>query len=161
MEKNYITPRGFKKLQEELKHLKYTERPEVTEVVAWAAANGDRSENGDYIYGKKRLRQIDGRIRFLSKQLDAAEVVNPLEIDSKEVRFGATVTIRDEDGGEKTYAIVGMDEADAAQGRISWRSPLARAVLNRKVGDCIEFKSPKGEREIEIIGIQYLALEDL
>ena len=150
---------GLKRLQDELRELKYKERPEVTSTVSWAAANGDRSENGDYIYGKKRLREIDSRIRFLSKRIEAAEVVDPASLNCPEVRFGATVTILDESQSEKTYSIVGVDEADASKGHISWRSPLAQALLKRKAGDVITFNTPKGEQEIEVVKVVYVAVD--
>lgn len=153
--KNYITPAGFKKLQDELRHLRSKERPEVTQTVAWAAGNGDRSENGDYLYGKKRLREIDRRMRFLAKRLESAEVVDPLTIKGTEVRFGATVDVEYQDGQKKTYAIVGLDEADASAGRISWVSPLANALMRRQIGDLVVFRTPKGEQELEIIGVRF------
>lgn len=157
--KNYMTPGGAKRLQEELYNLKYKERPEVCKVVSWAAENGDRSENGDYIYGKKKLREIDRRLRFLAKRLDTVEVVDPLSIPHKDqVLFGATVTIRDEEGQEKTYSIVGIDETDLSKGRISWISPLATALLKAEEGDVVTFRSPKGLRELEILKIQYVEL---
>lgn len=156
--KNYMTPAGAKRLQDELRELRYKTRPEVTQTVAWAAGNGDRSENGDYIYGKKRLREIDKRIRFLSKRLDAVEVVDPLKVNSDQVLFGATVTIRDEDDREKTYSIVGIDETDISKGRISWISPLASALFKARVGDVVTFRSPKGPQEIEIVTIRYIEL---
>ena len=156
--KNYMTPGGVKRMQEELHHLKTKERPEVTAVVSWAAGNGDRSENGDYIYGKKRLREIDRRIRFLSKRLDNVEIVDPLKVEGDQVRFGATVTFRDEDGVEKTYSIVGIDEADVERGRISWISPIANALFKARIGDYVTFKSPKGLRELEILDIKYVEL---
>jgi transcription elongation factor GreB len=158
--KNYITPAGARKLQEELKHLVFKERPEVTQVVSWAAGNGDRSENGDYIYGKKRLREIDRRIRFLNKRLESVEVVDPLKVKCDQVRFGATVTIRDEDDNEKTYSIVGIDETDLSRGRISWISPLANALLKAHEGDYVTFRSPKGVQNIEVVRIEYKNLED-
>lgn len=158
--KNYITPTGLKRLQQELRKLKYEERPEVTQTVAWAASNGDRSENGDYLYGKKRLREIDSRIRFLSKQIENAEVIDPATIKASVVQFGATVTFEDEDGNQKTYSIVGSDESDVSQGRISWLSPLASSLLRHRVGDVVTFSSPKGEQEIEIIDLDYRALSD-
>lgn len=159
--KNYITPAGLEKLQKELHELKYRTRPEVTKTVAWAASNGDRSENGDYIYGKKRLREIDRRIEFLAKRIDAAEVIDPAGIKSDSVRFGATVTLRDEEDREKTYMIAGVDEADVAQGKISWRSPLGAALLKAKAkaGDYVTFQSPKGEQEVEVLRVVYRALE--
>jgi len=156
--KNYMTPAGAKRLQDELRELRYKVRPEVTQTVAWAAGNGDRSENGDYIYGKKRLREIDRRIRFLSKRLDACEVVDPLKVNAEQVLFGATVTIRDEEDRERTYSIVGIDETDIAQGRISWISPLASALFKAREGDVVTFRSPKGPQEIEIISIRYIEL---
>jgi transcription elongation factor GreB len=153
--KNYITPKGFARLQEELHDLLHKKRPEITAVVSWAAGNGDRSENGDYIYGKKRLREIDRRIRFLTKRLESAEVIDPSQKKAHQVFFGATVTVQDEDGESKTYSIVGVDEADPAQGKISWISPLASVLLNKKVGDWASFRSPKGVREVVIIEIRY------
>ena len=156
--KNYITPAGLKRMQEELYRLKFKERPEVTQVVQWAAGNGDRSENGDYIYGKKRLREIDRRIRFLGKRLDNIEVVDPLKSACDHVRFGATVTILDDDGVEKRYSIVGIDETDIEKGRISWISPIANALFKAKEGDYVTFNSPKGLRELEIVKIEYLDL---
>ncbi len=158
--KNYITPAGFKKLQDELRELKTKIRPEVTEIVSWAASNGDRSENGDYLYGKKKLREIDRRIRFLSKRLDISEIVDPLTVVKKDrIFFGATVVIRDEEGIEKTYRIVGVDEMDIEKGKISWVSPLANALFKAQVDDVVLFKSPRGVREIEILEIRYEALD--
>ncbi|HBF12025.1 MAG TPA: transcription elongation factor GreB [Deltaproteobacteria bacterium] len=153
--KNYITPRGAKKLTDELRHLLHTERPKLTEVIAWAAGNGDRSENADYIYGKRRLREIDRRIRFLEKRIEAFDVIDPASIRSDIILFGATVTVCDEEGNEKTYSIVGIDESEASRGHISWISPLARALLKSKKGDVVTFPSPKGIREIEVIKIVY------
>lgn len=158
MSKNYITPAGFKRLQDELHRLLNDERPKLCEVIAWAAGNGDRSENADYTYGKRRLRQIDSRVRFLNKRIDAAEVVDPAQTSSEKVFFGATVTVRDEDGEEKTYTIVGADEIDLARNRISWVSPLALALLKKQAGDVVEFRSPKGLRELEIVEIRYEAV---
>ena len=158
--KNYMTPGGFKRMQQELYELKTKTRPEITQVVSWAAGNGDRSENGDYIYGKKRLREIDKRMRFLAKRLDAAEVIDPLAVKQKDqVLFGATVTIRNEDDELKTYTIVGIDEADLSKRRISWISPLASALLKARVGDLIQFRSPKGVQEVEIEKIEYSAVD--
>jgi transcription elongation factor GreB len=156
--KNYITPAGAERLRAELKKLRYEERPEVTKTVAWAAGNGDRSENGDYLYGKKRLREIDKRMRFLAKRLEAAEVVDPLVINVEYVQFGATVSLRFEDDSEKTYAIVGVDEVEVNKGRISWMSPLARALLKAKAGDYVTFHSPKGEQEVEVLAVVYREL---
>lgn len=159
--RNYITPHGHARLKAELEHLVKRERPSVVEVVAWAASNGDRSENGDYIYGKRRLREIDRRIRFLTKRLDFAEVVDPLrQGDNDQVFFGATVTLSDENGNENTYSIVGVDEADAARGRISWVSPLARALIKAREGDTVRFQSPVGLRELDILEVRYLTLGD-
>ena len=158
--RNYITPGGHARLKAELDHLLRTERPQVVEVVHWAASNGDRSENGDYIYGKRRLREIDRRIRFLTKRLDIAEVVDPARQQSADqVFFGATVTIGDEQGGEQTYQIVGVDETDFSRGRISWVSPLARALLKAREGDLVRFQSPAGLREIEVLSIEYVSIE--
>ena len=156
--KNYMTRRGYDALRVELDQLVRFERPRLVETVAWAAGNGDRSENGDYIYGKKRLREIDRRIRFLIKRIESAEVVDPERQQGLEqVFFGATVSFCDlETEDEQTWQIVGVDEADAAQGRISWISPLARAVLKARVGDVVRFQSPAGMREIEITDVQYL-----
>lgn len=156
--KNYMTPTGAKRLREELKRLKRQERPEVLELVAWAASNGDRSENGDYIYGKKRLREIDRKIRYLSKRLENAEIIDPLSICSDQVLFGATVTIRDEQDCEKTYSIVGSDETDLNNGRISWLSPLAKALIRSRVGDIVTFQSPRGLQEVEIVAVSYIDL---
>jgi len=153
--KNYITPNGAGKLKEELKRLLYSERPEVVRTVSWAASNGDRSENGDYIYGKRRLREIDRRIRFLTKRLEIAEVVDPAKQQSDRVLFGASVKVVDEEGNQKVYQIVGIDEADPQKGQVSWISPIAKALLNFKVGDVVTFRSPKGEEELEIISIDY------
>ena len=158
--RNYITPGGYARIKEELDHLLRVERPHVVEVVHWAASNGDRSENGDYIYGKRRLREIDRRIRFLTKRLDLAEVVDPARQENAEqVFFGATVTIGDEQGVEQTYQIVGVDETDFPRGRISWVSPLARALLKAREGDLVRFQSPAGWREVEVLTIAYLNIE--
>jgi transcription elongation factor GreB len=155
--RNYITPQGLKNLQDEFHSLKTEERPKICAIVSWAAENGDRSENADYHYGKKRLREIDKRLGFLSKRIDLAEVVDPLLIkDKSRVYFGATVSILDEDDSKKTYTIVGADEIDIDNGRISWVSPIARAMLKAQIGDVVSFESPRGKREIEIIDISYL-----
>ncbi len=159
--RNYITPGGYARLKDELDHLLRRERPHIVEVVHWAASNGDRSENGDYLYGKKRLREIDRRIRFLGKRLDLAEVVDPARQDNTgQVFFGATVTVSDAEGEETTYQIVGVDETDFARNRISWVSPLARALLKAREGDLVRFQSPAGWREIEVVEIDYRAIED-
>lgn len=157
---NYITPGGHARLKAEFDHLLRTERPQVVEIVAWAASNGDRSENGDYIYGKRRLREIDRRIRFLTKRLEIAEIVDPLRQGSNDqVFFGARVTVADADGAENTYTIVGVDEADVANGRISWVSPLARALIKAREGDSVRFQSPLGVREIDIVEVVYETLD--
>lgn len=158
--KNYITRRGFEALQAELEHLMKVERPQVVQVVSWAAGNGDRSENGDYIYGKKRLREIDRRVHYLVKRIDAAEVVDPsVQENTEQVFFGAVISFCDVTDGaigeEQTWQIVGVDEADVTLGRISWISPLARAVLKARLGDTVRFESPSGWREIEIVEIRY------
>jgi transcription elongation factor GreB len=157
--KNYITRRGWLALRGELDQLVKRERPSVVDTVAWAASNGDRSENGDYIYGKKRLREIDRRIRFLIKRLEVAIVVDPAEQQNTEqVFFGATVTICHADEAsakQATYQIVGVDETDASAGRISWISPLGKALLKTREGDVVGFDSPAGRSEIEVIAIKY------
>lgn len=159
---NYVTPGGYRRLREEFEHLVKTERPALVKVVSWAAGNGDRSENGDYIYGKKRLREMDRRIRHLTKRIETAVVVDPAEqTNLSQVFFGAKVTLIefDEQGAgddpERTYQIVGVDEADVATGRISWISPLARALMKASTGDTVRFQSPAGWREIEIRQIVY------
>jgi transcription elongation factor GreB len=158
--RNYMTPGGHARLREELEELVKRERPRIVDIVAWAAANGDRSENGDYIYGKRRLREIDRRIRFLTKRLELAEVVDPLrQGDNDQIFFGARVTVADGDGKEATYTIVGIDEADAAIGRISWISPLARALIKARCGDAIRFQSPLGWRDLDIVDVRYEALD--
>jgi transcription elongation factor GreB len=157
--KNYMTPAGAIRYREELKKLLNETRPAVTATVQWAASNGDRSENADYIYGKRRLREIDRRIRFLTKRLEAAEIVDPAHQTGDSVKFGATVIVRYESGTEKKISIVGVDEIDLKQGRISWVSPLGSVLLNAKVGDMVLLKSPRGEEELEVISIQYLPLE--
>ncbi len=159
--RNYITPGGYMRIRNELDHLLRTERPQVVEVVHWAASNGDRSENGDYLYGKRRLREIDRRIRFLTKRLDIAEVVDPAarQENCEQIFFGATIVLSDEEGEEQTYQIVGIDETDFARGRISWISPLARALLRAREGDQVRFQSPAGWREVEIVSVQYVAID--
>ena len=156
--RNYMTRAGFEVLRVELDQLVRDERPRLVETVRWAASNGDRSENGDYIYGKKRLREIDRRIRFLIKRLESATVVTPAEQENVEqVFFGATVTVCDVDGDiEQTYQIVGVDEANASEGRISWIAPLSRALLKAREGDVVRFASPSGLREIEVLEIRYV-----
>lgn len=159
-EKNYITPRGFARLQEELHQLARVERPEVTKTVAWAASNGDRSENADYIYGKKRLREIDRRTRFLTSRIDKAIVVDPILTKSNKVQFGATVTIVDEDDGEtKTISIVGVDEINTEKNQISWRSPLGSSLIGKELGDTILLRIPIGTKTYEIMEIVYVNIE--
>ncbi|MGE5270287.1 MAG: transcription elongation factor GreB [Thiohalocapsa sp.] len=154
--KNYMTPGGHRQMQEELRRLVREERPKVVEVVAWAAGNGDRSENGDYIYGKQRLREIDRRIRFLTKRLEAAEIVDPARQTRRDqVFFGATVTYADAEGAERTVTLVGIDEADLDQGRVSWVSPIARALMKAHEGDVVELRTPHGMERIEVIEIRY------
>jgi len=153
--KNYITPAGFRRLQEELARQWKVERPARVTTVAWAAGNGDRSENGDYIYGKRRLREIDRRIRYLSKVLDGATVVDNSGRAPERVHFGATVTILYETGAEREFTIVGVDELDSGDARVSWRSPLARALLTAKVGDTVTLRAPRGPERLEIIAVRY------
>ena len=154
--RNYMTPDGHRRLQEELRRLVRDERPKVVDVVAWAAGNGDRSENGDYIYGKQRLREIDRRIRFLSKRLESAEIVDPSrQTRHDQVFFGATVTYADKEGAERTVTIVGIDEADLDRGRVSWISPIARALLKAHEGDVVDLRTPTGNEPIEVVEIRY------
>ena len=154
--KNYMTPQGFAVLQAELRHLLKEERPKVVEIVSWAAGNGDRSENGDYLYGKKRLREIDKRLRFLTKRLDNAEVVDPKKQQGLDrVFFGATVTYADAADKEHTVTIVGVDEADVAAGKISWLSPVAKALMKARVGDEVTLRLQDRVEKIEVIGIVY------
>jgi len=158
--KNYMTPAGYARLDAEFNQLWRVERPKLVETISWAASNGDRSENGDYIYGKKRLREVDRRIRFLSKRLENAEVVDPAtREDSDQVFFGATVTVADQSGSESTYAIVGIDEADAGRGRIAWISPMARALLRAREGDTVSVQTPEGRREVDIVAVRYQAID--
>jgi transcription elongation factor GreB len=158
--KNYITPAGHARLRSELKALVEIERPEVVKTVAWAASNGDRSENADYLYGKKRLREIERRIRFLIKRLEIAEVVDPRDHpDPNCVFFGATITYSDAGGREHTVSIVGTDEVDPARGRVSWVSPIARALLKRREGDTVTLSTPAGDEALEVRGIRYEELK--
>ncbi len=153
---HYVTPTGAKTLQEELDRLWKVERPEVVKVVSWAAGNGDRSENGDYIYGKKRLREIDRRVRYLRKRIDNAVIVNPEDqVGLEEVRFGAKVTYVNQDDKETTVQIVGLDEADLAEGKISYISPIARTLMKLRVGDSKEIQLPGGSDELEVLAITY------
>lgn len=156
---NYMTPGGFKALATELEELLRVERPKVTELVQWAASNGDRSENADYLYGKKRLREIDRRVRFLSARLDRALVVDPLTIKSEAIKFGATVELEDEEGRRKKVSIVGIDEVDTARAHLSWQSPMGKALLNKSVGDEALVITPQGEVTYQIIAVSYLSLE--
>jgi transcription elongation factor GreB len=157
--KNYITPAGLQRLRDEHRFLMTRERPAVTAVVAWAAGNGDRSENADYLYGKRRLRQIDSRIRFLTKRIDAAEVVDPAAPRSpaaaSRVFFGATVTYKNADGRERTVSIVGLDEVDLNRGYISWMSPLARALMKATIGDRVMLRAPTKTEHLEILDVDY------
>ena len=153
--KNYITPQGADALKAELTKLLIEERPELVKVISWAASNGDRSENGDYIYGKRRLREIDRRIRFLTKRLESAEIVDPARQNSERVLFGATVWVHDEQGVEKKFRIVGIDETRPAQGEVSWLSPIAKALLNARVGDAVILHTPKGDEELQVLKISY------
>ncbi len=153
--KNYMTPAGFRRLNDELAQLWKVERPAMVATVSWAAGNGDRSENGDYIYGKKRLREIDRRIRYLSKCLDSAVVVDNSQRAPDRVFFGATVTFTNEAGDERTITIVGTDELDSGGERVSWRSPLATALLKAKVGDAVTVRTPRGPERIEVEAIRY------
>ena len=156
--KNYVTPAGLAALQEEFRKLFYEERPKVVETVSWAAGNGDRSENGDYIYGKRRLREIDHRVRYLSKRIDSAEVVDPERQKNKDrVFFGATVQYARKDNTEHKVTIVGIDEADLAGGKISWLSPVARALMKAEIGDVVEVRTPAGPEPIEVLSIAYPA----
>jgi transcription elongation factor GreB len=154
--KNYVTPQGYARLRAELMGLLDDERPKVVEVVSWAAKNGDRSENGDYLYGKKRLREIDRRIRFLTRRLDIAEVVDPsAHHGHDQVFFGATVTYANQRGDERTITIKGIDEADSSRGEVSWIAPVARALLKARVGDEVALQTPGGVERIEVIEVTY------
>ena len=158
--KNYLTPAGYARLRAELLALLDDERPKIVEIVSWAAKNGDRSENGDYLYGKKRLREIDRRIRFLTKRLDIAEVADPsLHHGNDQVFFGATVTYVNQRDEERTVTIKGVDEVDNLHGEISWISPIARALLKARVGDEVQLMTPGGLEQIEVIGVRYPAPE--
>src|SRR5450756_743943 len=156
--KNYITPSGHSRLKNELQHLLDKERPDLVKVIAWAASNGDRSENADYIYGKRRLREIDRRIRFLTQRLETAEVVDPARTGVEQVFFGATVTYCDNKGVERTVSIVGQDEVDPPRGRISWISPVARALTKARQGDRVTLRTPAGVEALEVIEIRYVRL---
>ena len=154
--RNYITPAGYRRLREELMTLLDVERPKMVETVSWAAKNGDRSENGDYLYGKKRLREIDRRIRFLTQRLDIAEIADPaVHHGNDQVYFGATVTYADAAGIERTVTIKGIDEADSLHGEVSWISPIARALLKARVGDEVALATPGGLARIEVLAVRY------
>ncbi len=157
--KNYITPAGHRRLRAELAQLWERERPRLVETIAWAAANGDRSENADYLYGKRRLREVDRRIRFLARRLDLAEVVDNAGRDHDRVYFGATVTYAERGGATRTVSIVGMDEVDAARGRVSWVAPVAKALLKARAGDVVALRTPAGVDEIEVVAIRYDAID--
>jgi transcription elongation factor GreB len=157
--KNYMTPGGYARLKHELTQLLNSERPELVKVVSWAAGNGDRSENGDYLYGKKRLREIDRRIRYLTRRLDNSEVVDPaVRGDTEQIYFGATVDYLDDAGAEHTVTIVGLDEVDATRGHVSWISPIAAALIKHSAGDTVSLRTPAGSRQIEIVGVRYEGL---
>lgn len=159
---NYMTPACAQRLRGEMKHLLYKERPEMVDTVAWAASNGDRSENADYHYGKKRLREIDRRIRFLTGQLDRAIIVDPLEqgkIADGRILFGATVTVENAEGEQRCLSLVGGDEMDVARGRISWFSPVGKALLGARDGDEVTVMAPGGREELEIIRVEYRSLD--
>ena len=156
--KNYLTPQGYAALREELAHLMNDERPAIVKIVSWAASNGDRSENGDYLYGKKRLREIARRMRFLTKRLELAEIVDPVAQSNRDqVFFGATVLYVNQDGEEHHVTIVGVDEAEPLQGKISWVSPVARALTKSRVGDVVTLRTPGGIEELDILEIKYPA----
>jgi len=158
--KNYITPAGYARLKRELQSLLDKERPALVKVIAWAASNGDRSENADYIYGKRRLREIDRRIRFLTKRLEIAEIIDPARQGVEQVFFGATVTYCDSKGGERTISIVGQDEVDPPRNRISWISPVARALTKAREGDVVTLRTPAGIEELEILALRYIELPE-
>ncbi len=156
--KNYITPAGYQRIKDELLHLIDVDRPEVVRIVHWAASNGDRSENGDYIYGKRRLREIDRRIRFLTKRMDLAEIVDPtVHHGTDQIFFGATVTYKKQSGEEHTVTIVGIDELDPLRGKISWVSPVARTLTKLREGDSVQLQTPSGLEELEILKVDYPA----
>jgi transcription elongation factor GreB len=157
-----MTPACAQRLRAELKEILYQLRPEMVKTAAWAASNGDRSENADYHYAKKKIRQYDGRIRFLTKRLEGAQIVDPVEqekVAKGRVLFGCTVRVENQDGEEKVYSIVGADEYDPAKGYVSWTSPIGRALLGSREGDLIKFKTPGGMSELEIVGVEYKALD--
>ena len=158
--KNYITPNGHQRLKDELLHLLDVERPEIVKIVHWAASNGDRSENGDYIYGKKRLREIDRRIRFLNKRLEFAELVDPATRESTDqIFFGATVSYLDNSGVEKIIRIVGVDEIGNGEFYVSWISPIATAMMKKRIGDEVELMTPNGKEILEILNVEYKSID--
>ena len=157
--KNYISPAGHARLEAEMKQLAEVERPQVVSTVSWAASNGDRSENGDYLYGKRRLREIDRRVRFLTKRLENAEIVYSEDRDTEQIFFGATVTYRSQSGAEREITIAGLDEVDTERGRVSWVSPVARALLKAREGDIVILRTPVGPEELEVLGVRYLRLD--
>ena len=157
---NYITPAGWRSLKDELYQLVNKERPEIVQIGNWAASNGDRSENGDYLYGKRRMREIDRRIRFLTKRLEAAQVVDPETREATDqIFFGATVTLLRGNGSEQTVKIVGIDEIDTAQNKISWISPLARCLIKAREGDEVSLNTPEGREDIEILEVAYVRID--
>lgn len=157
---NYITPAGWRSLKDELYQLVNKERPEIVQIVNWAASNGDRSENGDYLYGKRRMREIDRRIRFLTKRLEAAQVVDPETREATDqIFFGATVTLLRGNGSEQTVKIVGIDEIDTVQNKISWISPLARCLIKAREGDEVSLNTPEGREDIEILEVAYVRID--
>lgn len=155
----YMTPAGYDRMRSELKHLVEVDRPEVVRTVSWAASNGDRSENGDYLYGKRRLREIDRRVRFLIRRLENSEVVRSAGRDSDQVFFGATVTVRSTAGNVRTVTIVGLDEVDTSRGRVSWISPIAKALIKGREGDVVTMRTPGGVEELEILQVHYLPVD--
>jgi transcription elongation factor GreB len=157
---NYITPEGARRLADELVRLRTVERPRTVQEVADAAAQGDRSENAEYIYGKKRLREIDRRLNYLAKRLDQAVVVDPREQRGDKAFFGATIEVEDEERGRRTYVLVGEDETDSNRGRISWRSPVGRALLGKRAGDVVVVHRPAGAVEIEVVAVRYVVGQD-
>ena len=157
--RNYISPAGYARLDAERRHLVEVERPEVVRTVSWAASNGDRSENGDYIYGKRRLREIDRRVRYLIKRMENADIVASAGRESDQVFFGASVTLRAADGAQREVTIVGIDEVDPARGRVSWISPIARALLKAREGDVVRVAVPGGVEELEIVQVQYRTID--
>jgi transcription elongation factor GreB len=157
--KNYISPAGFARLKAELRALVEEERPRIVQTVTWAASNGDRSENGDYLYGKKRLREIDRRVRFLIKRLEGAEVVRSAGREGDQVFFGATVAVASRGGGERSVTIVGLDEVDPGKGRVSWISPIAKALLKARAGDRVTLSSPAGVEELEVLEVHYHSID--